>query len=480
MTLTRNVIVCATDFSSHATAAVTWAASLAKRCRAELELVTVLAPPTLSFPELATDAGIFEQAMREQAAARLRQLARVLGEEHGLVVTVQLLEGDPARAITSHAEGAGAQFLVLGTHAHGTVERWLLGSVADRSVRLTHLPVVVVPPTATRLAAGEPEGGRAPRILVGLTDGLAAPGVIAMARAMRMHGPCDLTFVHLYWPIVEYQRLGLAGSRDLFRPDPDVVGNLEPVLREQIGMLPGQGEVSLSIRPAWGDPAAGLLVAAEEGDSHGDAFDVMIVGAEQRHGLARLAQPSVSGKLVRGQATLPVICVPAPRDGAVLPDAPAEAPRLSTVLVPTDLSPAGNAAIPYAYALLRPQGGVVELCHVHEMTLPNPPYAYETRRGRLGAEETEALKAQLRALIPPFAAPLGITTHVSVIEGEKPAIAIVQAAERLRVDAISLGSHGRGGVARAIMGSVAAHVVENSRKPVLVVPRWGKLRGTPG
>src|SRR6185503_11185088 len=194
----------------------------------------------------------------------------------------QLLEGDPARAITSHAEGAGAQFLVLGTHDHGTVERWLLGSVAERSVRLAHLPVAVVPPTTSPTAARTLKDGGPPRILVGLTDGQAAPGVIAMARSMRMHGPCDLTFVHLYWPIVEYQRLGLAGSRDLFRADPDVVRNLEPVLRDQIGPLPGQGAVNLCIRPAWGDPAAGLLVAAEEGDSHGDTFDLMIVGAEQR------------------------------------------------------------------------------------------------------------------------------------------------------------------------------------------------------
>ena len=215
MTLTRNVIVCATDFSAHATTATIWAAALAKRSGAELELVSVLAPPTLSFPELVADAWVFEQAMREQAAAKLRQLARTLAEDNGLVVTVQLLEGDPARAITSHAEGAGAQFLVLGTHGHGTVERWLLGSVAERSVRLAHLPVAVVPPTTSPTAARTLKDGGPPRILVGLTDGQAAPGVIAMARSMRMHGPCDLTFVHLYWPIVEYQRLGLCKAHVL-------------------------------------------------------------------------------------------------------------------------------------------------------------------------------------------------------------------------------------------------------------------------
>jgi nucleotide-binding universal stress UspA family protein len=42
-------------------------------------------------------------------------------------------------------------------------------------------------------------------------------------------------------------------------------------------------------------------------------------------------------------------------------------------------------------------------------------------------------------------------------------------AERLNVDAITLASHGRGGVARALLGSVADAVVRHAKRPVLVV-----------
>ena len=73
-------------------------------------------------------------------------------------------------------------------------------------------------------------------------------------------------------------------------------------------------------------------------------------------------------------------------------------------------------------------------------------------------------------MIPADAQALGITTHISVIDGGKPAETIVAAAERLNVDAISLGSHGRSGVARAVIGSVAEAVVCGARRPVLVVP----------
>ena len=138
------------------------------------------------------------------------------------------------------------------------------------------------------------------------------------------------------------------------------------------------------------------------------------------------------------------------------------------MLAPTDLSEIGNAAIPHAYALLRATGGVVELCHVHEHGLPYPAYAFDETH-RLTPAAREALVNSMRALIPAEADALGITTHVSVIDGGKAAETIVQAAERLKVDAISLASHGRGGLARAVLGSVAEAVVHHSARPVLVV-----------
>ena len=45
-----------------------------------------------------------------------------------------------------------------------------------------------------------------------------------------------------------------------------------------------------------------------------------------------------------------------------------------------------------------------------------------------------------------------------------------RAAARLNVDAIPLGSHGRSGVPRAILGSVAEAVVRHAKRPVLIVP----------
>jgi nucleotide-binding universal stress UspA family protein len=157
------------------------------------------------------------------------------------------------------------------------------------------------------------------------------------------------------------------------------------------------------------------------------------------------------------------------RPAPAIPATP-RVPAIVTVLAPTDLSPTGNRAIPFAYALLAAHGGVVELCHVHERSLPAPPYVYDRKDGKASEAERASLESELRALVPPDAERMGITTHISILDGAHAAEAIVQAAERLGADAIVLGAHGRSGVARALMGSVSQGVVRHARRPVLVVP----------
>lgn len=458
-------IVCATDFSPNAAAALRWAGTTGALPGDGIDLVTVIAPPAVSFAELMMDAGVLDAERVLVATERLGSVAAAAERELGISVTPHVLKGQPAQAIAEHAENIKARLVVLGARSRSLLDRAVLGSVAERTVRVSTRPVAVVPLGAD---PGQPSGGphsQPLRVLVGLEGGAAGDRALELARDLRRARACDLTILHLYWPIAEYQRLGLQGSRDLFAGDPEVIRNLEPELRSRIGAVPGQGTVELSIRPAWGDPAANLLSVADEGD-----YQLLIVGAERRHGIARFWHPSVSQRLVRRAAGAVVICVPPPAGvvPTVVPEAP---PRILTVLAPTDLSPAGNAAIPHAYALLAGHGGVVELCHVHERKLPNPPYAYELSRDRLSSDAVANLERELRALVPAYAERLGVTTHVSIIEGGAPAEAIVQASERLAVDAISLGSRGSGGaVARALLGSVAHKVVQSSHKPVLVVP----------
>jgi nucleotide-binding universal stress UspA family protein len=123
------------------------------------------------------------------------------------------------------------------------------------------------------------------------------------------------------------------------------------------------------------------------------------------------------------------------------------------------LSREGNAAVAEAYRLLSGTGGVVELCLVQDPELhPRAP------------ENWGELQKQLWSLVPAVAEAHGIVTRTSVLEGRPPSEKLLQAADRLGVDALVFGAGHRGGLARALMGSIVDAVISHSSKPVVLVP----------
>jgi nucleotide-binding universal stress UspA family protein len=137
------------------------------------------------------------------------------------------------------------------------------------------------------------------------------------------------------------------------------------------------------------------------------------------------------------------------------------------ILVATDLSEPGNRAVDYALALL-PEGGQLTLLHVLEITrgvlVPDPHLAApeERRMNRTLAQ------AELKKLLPSEGGAMEV--EVEALESDDVALAILQVAERHGVDLLVLGRHGRGPLAKALMGSVARAVSQRSPRPVLLVP----------
>jgi nucleotide-binding universal stress UspA family protein len=164
---------------------------------------------------------------------------------------------------------------------------------------------------------------------------------------------------------------------------------------------------------------------------------------------------------------MPVFCVPSATYHPGSADRPI--PVIQRVLAATDLSDLGNHAIAHAYSLVRP-GGTVELAYIAEHPMSGAPgYGYSDSAPTLSPEERAAVADRLLALVPTEARTLGISTNVHVIDGGDAAESIVQAAERLHVDVISIGAHGRGGFRQAILGSVATSVLQHTTKPVFAV-----------
>jgi nucleotide-binding universal stress UspA family protein len=451
-------ILCGTDFSERARAAGRVAVDLARLTSGSIELVHVIGPPAGDVLALSTDARTIEAGIREDATTRLEAERQALARGE-VPVTASVVEGDVDAAVLARAAALGADLIAIGGTNRSALGRLVLGSGADRIIRRTDRPVIVVPEGVAAL--GGKAGAHPLHVVVSLDGRPESEGALALTRALRQRVACDVTFLRLYWPIEEYTRLGLTGPRDLAGPDPVVVEDLQRTMARQVGVLPGGGRTAHLVEATWGEPASRLLEVARD-----QKADLLVLGTESRRGLGRVAHPPVAERVARHATGVPVVFVPpGPKR-----EAAATVPAIFTVLAPTDLSETGNRAVPFAYAMLAGHGGVVELCHVHERVLASPPYAYEQPQGKLTPAERERLTNALRSLIPPEAERLGITTHVSVIDGGHVATVIRQTAERLSVDAVVLGSHGRGSAYRAFMGSISEAVVQQTRRPVLVIP----------
>ncbi|WP_273837576.1 universal stress protein [Halococcus sp. PRR34] len=85
------------------------------------------------------------------------------------------------------------------------------------------------------------------------------------------------------------------------------------------------------------------------------------------------------------------------------------------------------------------------------------------------ADTAETAAEELFAAADELAAEYGATLDTAVVEG-RPADAITAYADDHDIDAIVMGSRGRSGVSRVLLGSVAGTVVQDSSVPVTVVP----------
>ncbi len=144
MTIQR--ILVPTDFSQPADAALIYAEELAEKFGARLQLLHVVALPT--FYPMGAEAVAFPMAElmteTETAAQKtLEELARGTGlpaDRVGVRTTV----GTPVSEILDAIANDGIDLVVMGTHGRGMVEHVLLGSVAERVVRRSPVPVLTV------------------------------------------------------------------------------------------------------------------------------------------------------------------------------------------------------------------------------------------------------------------------------------------------------------------------------------------------
>jgi nucleotide-binding universal stress UspA family protein len=139
--------------------------------------------------------------------------------------------------------------------------------------------------------------------------------------------------------------------------------------------------------------------------------------------------------------------------------------QMHTILYTTDFSDSAKVAFPLAYSLSRDHGARLIVLHV----LPAGTYEIanlaQLGQGESAQQFEDDIRHDLQRIQPPDDR---VPMEYKLAKGD-PAASIIQVAEETACDLIVLGTHGRTGLKRVLLGSVAEHVMRGAPCPVLVV-----------
>jgi nucleotide-binding universal stress UspA family protein len=266
----RSILV-ATDFSPGGSHAVEVASKWAEAGSATLDvvhvvspLITAAVPGTELLEELHAAIQNDAEGKIDDVVARLRPRVRATGH---------VVKGFAQRAIVQAARELKCDLIVVGSSGAGAIDRTLLGSVADRVLRASDRPVLVVPSdTAVAL----------PRVLVAPTD-LSPPSEQAVDRALElaMDFAATVEVVHAY-------EIPLFVGRDS-----PLVRDLSRTLREGVRSLHDLG-ARANLHVVEGPPAKTIVDVAAS--THAD---LIVMAGSGRGPISSLFLGGVTDRVVR-------------------------------------------------------------------------------------------------------------------------------------------------------------------------------------
>jgi nucleotide-binding universal stress UspA family protein len=149
-----NRILCAVDFSEFSLDALRHGLVLARWYSAQLTLFHAYpAAQPGPIPGIKGTVPTFVEADPDEVAREVRRFCAPLLEPSGQTVEIVVRAGDAAKEIRREAERLPADLLILGTHGRSGFERLFLGSVTEKVLRSTRVPVLTIPPPVREAGA---------------------------------------------------------------------------------------------------------------------------------------------------------------------------------------------------------------------------------------------------------------------------------------------------------------------------------------
>ena len=208
----------------------------------------------------------------------------------------------------------------------------------------------------------------------------------------------------------------------------------------------------------------GPVVEGLDGHVREVGADLLVMTTHGRGPLRRAWLGSVADGLLR-RTPCPIL--------AIRPDQSAELKleerEFRHILVTLDGSAESGEILPFARILAQTTGARITLLRVIPPHFPlTSPFTSHSSHGFQGLEEETRAARRFLEEEAGLLRSKGITVGIETVPGAHPAEGILGYAERGEVDVIAMATHGRGGVARLILGSVADKVIRGGNFPVLL------------
>lgn len=287
-------VLFATDFSACADRAMGYALALAGAWKAELAVVTVLE----LYPGMDPDYTVNKMYLDHLRAEANRHLVAVQARAKaaGQPITTRIEVGIPSQALQTVAQTINADLLVVGTHGRTGLDHVLIGSTAERVVRVSPCPVLAV--KADKDGAGAVATTAIKRIVVPID--LSTCSLDALEYAVQFAKPLGaaLTILHAMEPVAYGLDFSLSHAKEW---------------KEQRDYLEKRLNLLSACVTAHGIQADHVLKPGLPSDSIASyatqqGFDLMIMGTHGRRGISHVLLGSIAGAMLR-HAPCPVLTV---------------------------------------------------------------------------------------------------------------------------------------------------------------------------
>ncbi|MBT3996145.1 MAG: universal stress protein [Chloroflexi bacterium] len=303
------------DSSEESRTILRWAVGLAKATKSDLTLLTVIDTEDFQIVKAAatgqtdtTAPGGIISKISEKVKADLESEAASL-QATGIGIDVKVVAGSPAEAIVAEAEAVGADVIAMSTRRESALARGILGSVTDRVLHSTSIPLMILQPEDI---SDEGVGsGFIQHIVVPLDGSTLSEDAVAPATALAQATGAELVFTEVIKPPVYGMDMGGVGyGAAVYAEDMDtkLLEESSAKYLEQFVENAETAGLKAHAKVRVGNPSIQIVNEASETEG-----SVIVMATHGAGGLKRWVVGSVTDKTVRA-AHRPVLVIPPSAD----------------------------------------------------------------------------------------------------------------------------------------------------------------------